>query len=51
MSTTKQFECEECGAFGKIVIRGDEIRKEDIAFCPCCGRDIYDDEEDFEDDE
>ena len=51
MSLTRQFECESCGALGKVILRGDEQNSSDVVFCPCCGGDIYEDEEDFEDEE
>ena len=52
MALTRQFECESCGALGKVVLRGDEHNSSDVVFCPCCGGDIYeDDEEDFDDEE
>jgi Zn finger protein HypA/HybF involved in hydrogenase expression len=47
MSTKKQFECENCGAIGTIVVRGDEFVSDDIVYCPLCSSDIY--EEDLED--
>lgn len=47
----KQFECEHCGAEGKITIKGSDILFEDIVCCPVCGSDIYEDEEDFVDEE
>lgn len=46
MSVVKSFECEECGALGKITIRGSEVEEEDIVFCPVCGHEIFEDEED-----
>ena len=46
--TTKVFECEACGAEGKIVIKGTDTQIEDIVFCPVCSADIYE-EEDFDD--
>jgi len=48
--TTKHFECEECGAQGKIIVKGDDHRLEDIVFCPVCSADIYEEEE-FDEDE
>ena len=47
---TKVFECEQCGSHGKIVIKGDDQRYEDIVYCPICSADIYE-EEDFDDEE
>lgn len=46
----KQFECEHCGAEGKISIKGDDIQYEDIVCCPVCGSDIYE-EDDYVEDE
>jgi rubredoxin len=46
--TTKHFECQECGALGKIIIKGEDTHLEDIVYCPVCSADIY--EEEFEDD-
>ena len=46
--TTKHFECQECGAEGKISIKGDDIQLEDIVYCSVCSADIYE-EEDFDD--
>lgn len=43
----KQFECEHCGADGKITLKGDDYAFEDIVCCPICGSDIYE-EEDYE---
>jgi alkyl hydroperoxide reductase subunit AhpF len=37
---TKLFECDSCGAFGKINVKGEEYNKTDIAYCPVCGSDI-----------
>ena len=51
MALTKQFECESCGALGKVVLRGDANNPADVVFCPCCGGDIYEDDEDFEEGE
>lgn len=45
MATTKHFECESCGAEGKIVIKGDDHQLADIVYCPVCSADIYEDEE------
>jgi hypothetical protein len=48
--TSKVFECEECGAEGKISIKGSDVHYEDIVYCPVCSADIYEDEE-FDEDE
>ena len=51
MATKKQFECDNCGAFGTITVRGDEFVNDDIVYCPLCSSDIYEDEEEIYDDE
>lgn len=45
---TKHFECEQCGARGKIILKSEETL-EDIVYCPVCSADIY--EEDDTDEE
>lgn len=47
---TRLFECDNCGAFGKITVKGDEHNKSDIVYCPVCSGDIQEDEQ-YEDDE
>jgi hypothetical protein len=47
---TKYFECEHCGTRGKIIIKDENTRLEDLVCCPVCAADIYE-EEDFADDE
>lgn len=47
---TKYFECESCGARGKIVLKGDDHSTEDCVYCPVCSADIYE-EEDLDDEE
>lgn len=47
---TRLFECENCGAFGKITVKGDELNKSDIVYCPVCSADIAEDEK-YEDEE
>jgi DNA-directed RNA polymerase subunit RPC12/RpoP len=47
---TRLFECSECGAFGKITLKGNEHEKEEIVYCPVCSADIYEDEK-FEDED
>ena len=46
MTTVKQFECEHCGAQGKVSLRGTDYEYNDIVCCPVCGGDIYDDDDD-----
>jgi len=47
--TTKIFECNECQARGKIILKSEE-RLEDIVYCPVCSADIYE-EDDYEEEE
>jgi len=42
---TKYFECDLCGARGKIVLKGDDHSIEDLVYCPVCSADIYEKEE------
>jgi len=46
----KQFECDHCGAEGKINIKGNDHQFEDVVYCPVCSGDIYE-EDDYSDDE
>lgn len=41
---SRLFECDSCGAFGKITLKGDELDTCDIAYCPVCSADISEDE-------
>lgn len=47
---TKYFDCESCGARGKIIIKGDDFGTEDCVYCPVCSADIYE-EDDYEDED
>jgi len=47
---TKHFECEECGARGKIILRSDH-ESEECVYCPVCSADIYEPEEEEDDEE
>lgn len=47
---TRLFDCQECGAFGKITLKNDELDKSSIVCCPVCGGDITE-EEDYDDEE
>lgn len=48
----KHFDCEACGAHGKISFKEtNEYQNSDIAYCPFCGGDIYEDEAFEEEDE
>lgn len=48
---TKHFECTECNTVGKITIKGDNYKLEDIVYCPICSADIYEEEEEADDEE
>ena len=48
--TTRFFECTECQARGKIILKGDDHSLEDIVYCPVCSADIYE-EEDLDEEE
>lgn len=48
---TRLFECSECGAFGKITLKSTDHEKSDIVYCPVCSADIYEDEEDYDEEE
>lgn len=50
MAVTKSFDCENCGAEGKISLKGTDIQFEDIVYCPVCSADIYE-EIDFDEEE
>lgn len=45
MATTRLFECSQCGAFGKITLKGSDLDKNDIVYCPVCSADISEPEE------
>jgi len=52
MAVVKHFECDHCGAVGKIVLKGNGVDYQDIVCCPVCGGDIYDEElDDITDDQ
>ena len=46
MATSKIFECENCGAEGKIVVKSGDYNLSDIVYCPICGGDIFEEEDD-----
>lgn len=47
---TRHFDCDSCGAHGKIIFKEDsEFNTFDVAFCPMCGGDIYE-EDDYNED-
>jgi Zn finger protein HypA/HybF involved in hydrogenase expression len=37
---TRHFDCENCGAHGKIVFKEEEYNVNDVVYCPFCGGDI-----------
>lgn len=48
--TSRLFDCESCGSYGKITLKDGEHKVDDIVYCPVCSADItkveeYDDEE------
>ena len=49
MSATKLFDCSQCGAFGKIILKQEDCVKADIVYCPACSADISIEEESYED--
>ena len=50
MAISKVFSCDNCGATGKITVKGTELSTRDIVCCPVCGASIWDDE-DLDEDE
>lgn len=49
--SSRLFECSECGAYGKITLKGDEYEASDIENCPICGSDISQVEDDYDDED
>jgi len=47
---SRLFECESCGAYGKITLKDNEHSTEDVVYCPVCSADITQVEE-YEDEE
>jgi transcription elongation factor Elf1 len=45
MMVVKQFDCEHCGAEGKITIKGTDYEFQDIVCCPVCGSDIFEEDD------
>lgn len=45
MATVKQFQCDHCGAEGKITIKGTDVQFEDVVYCPVCSGDIFEEAE------
>lgn len=46
---TKYFECNTCDTMGKIIIKSEDVEVEDVVYCPVCGADIYEEDEDYDD--
>ena len=46
----RHFDCEACGAHGKITFKETEYTVVDIVYCPFCGGDIYE-EPSYDDEE
>ena len=46
--STKHFDCDNCGSHGKIVYKQDEYAPNEVAFCPFCGGDIYEQEDEVD---
>jgi len=41
----RHFDCDSCGAHGKITFKEQSgIATSEVAYCPFCGGDIYEDE-------
>lgn len=51
MAGSRLFECVECGAFGKIMLKSDDHDKSSIVCCPVCAADITEDEKYEDEDE
>jgi transcription elongation factor Elf1 len=47
MATIKQFECEACGAEGKISVKGTDYDYRDVVCCPVCGGSIVEEDDDL----
>lgn len=48
VQAVKFFECAECDNHGKIIVKSEDISVDDIVYCPVCGADIYEEDEDFD---
>lgn len=46
---TRLFECSECGAYGKITLKGNDHETDAIVYCPVCSADISE-VDDYDDD-
>jgi excinuclease UvrABC ATPase subunit len=44
----RHFVCEHCESHGKILVKTNDVTPEDIVYCPVCGGDIFEDDEDYE---
>jgi Zn finger protein HypA/HybF involved in hydrogenase expression len=49
MSISRTFECQNCDTVGKIVIKSADIQLSDVTYCPVCGSDIYEEDDQDED--
>ena len=49
MKKTMLFECNDCGAYGKITLMSTDHSITDITVCPVCAADITNVDEDAED--
>ena len=47
----RYFECDNCESKGKIILKGEDHSTSDIVYCPVCGSDIYEDDDEDEDEE
>jgi hypothetical protein len=43
---TKYFHCDNCESTGKVTVKTNDVTIEDIVFCPVCGADIFEEDED-----
>lgn len=49
MSVSKVFECQTCDTIGKIVIKTPDISLSEVVYCPVCGADIFEEDDQDED--
>lgn len=45
MSVVRQIDCPNCGAEGKISLKGNDYTYEDISTCPVCGAVLVDEDD------
>lgn len=48
LMATKLFECTNCDSHGKITVKTNDVTVEEIVYCPVCGADIFDEEDDYD---